>query len=483
MLSDVKPINLISNIYYVGTKKYSCHVIDTGDGLIMIDTGLLENADLIVDSLGELGFNIKDVKIIIHSHGHYDHTEATPKLAALSGAKTYMNKADLMYLREGQGIDCYIKDGDIITLGNTEILCREAPGHTIGTMAFFFNTEYKGKVYRAGMFGGVGTNQLRKTFLVRKGRPTLSYFQRDMFFKSIDRMRKEKVDICLGNHPWNNNTLEKAELIETSEINPFLDSSVWENLLNKVKKELEDIIEEETKTLFVNYAHRGASEYTPENTLLSFNLGIYMGANGIETDVQLTKDGIAVLFHDDTLERVANHVGSVKDYTYEELQKFLAAKNGFQDIIPRLDDFLRHFHFRPITFAIELKQRGIAKIVADILRRYDISHKTVVTSFIFDELKEFGKYAPEYKLGYLTDNITDELLIEMRKYRIDEICPEAHLTNAQIVKKWHLMGFNVRAWGVYNTELMKQAYDAGCDGMTVNFPDKLTEYIRKSRIC
>ena len=66
----------------------------------------------------------------------------------------------------------------------------------------------------------------------------------------------------------------------------------------------------------------------------------------------------------------------------------------------------------------------------------------------------------------------------MRELGIDEICPEAHLTNKEIVRKWHHMGFNVRAWGVYNIELMKQAYDAGCDGMTVNFPDKLTAYIK-----
>ncbi len=478
MLSDVKPFNLISNIYYVGNKKYSCHVIDTGEGLIMIDTGYEENADLILDSMSSLGLDIKNLKIIIHSHGHGDHTWATPKLARLSGAVTYMSEADLMYLAPGQTIDRFVKDGDVISLGNTSILCLETPGHTLGTLSFFFDTEYRGKTYRTAMFGGAGTNQLRKDFLVKKDKPTLSYFQRDMFFKSIERLKKEHVDITLGNHPWNNDTIERAELIDSAKVNPFIDSSVWGKLLDKVKKELENIIEEETKTLFVNYAHRGASEYVPENTLLAFNLGIYMGANGIETDVQLTKDGVAVLFHDDTLERVANHSGSVGDYTYDELQKFLASKNGFQDIIPTLDDLLRHFHFRPITFAIELKQRGIYKIVADILRKYNIKHKVIVTSFIFHELEDFAAYAPEFKTGYLTANITDELLCRMRELGIDEICPEAHLTNKELVKKWHYMGFNVRAWGVYNTDLMKQAAEAGCDGMTVNFPDKLTEYLK-----
>ena len=67
--------------------------------------------------------------------------------------------------------------------------------------------------------------------------------------------------------------------------------------------------------MFVNYAHRGASEYTPENTLLAFYTGVYMGANGIETDVQMTKDGILVLFHDDTILRLTGAPGSIRDYT------------------------------------------------------------------------------------------------------------------------------------------------------------------------
>ena len=72
---------------------------------------------------------------------------------------------------------------------------------------------------------------------------------------------------------------------------------------------------------FVVYAHRGASEYAPENTMSSFYLGLHMGANGIETDVRRTKDGTLVLFHDATLDRVCGVSGELTDYTYEELTK------------------------------------------------------------------------------------------------------------------------------------------------------------------
>ncbi len=482
MLSDVKPFNLISNIYYVGSKKYCCHVIDTGEGYIMIDTGMPENAEMIIDSMNILGLDVKNVKIILHSHGHNDHTAATPVIKAISGAEVYMAEADLMYLAENT-VDHFVKEGDVISLGNTSILCLETPGHTEGTLTFIFDTEYKGKTYRTAMFGGAGTNQLKKSYLIREGRPMqLTYLQREMFFSSIKRLRGEHVDIMLGNHPWNNNTFEKAALIESSEINPFIDDKIWCEHLTKVEKALENIIETEIESEFVNYAHRGASEYAPENTMMAFYLGMYMGANGIETDVRLTKDGVPVLFHDRALERVSDAEGAIAELTYEELSSVLIKKNGLVDKIPTLTDFLDKFAFRPITLAIELKGTGGARPVADILRRYNISHKVVVTSFKLDQLKEFKEYAPEFKMGYLTSEVSDELLAQLRELRIDEICPEAKTVDREAVKKWHYMGFNVRAWGVADTELMKKAYDAGCNGMTVNFPDKLEEY-RKNEIC
>ena len=61
----------------------------------------------------------------------------------------------------------------------------------------------------------------------------------------------------------------------------------------------------------INYAHRGGSDYAPENTLSSFYLGLLQGANGIETDVQKTRDGVLILFHDSTLDRVTDHSGPV----------------------------------------------------------------------------------------------------------------------------------------------------------------------------
>ena len=70
------------------------------------------------------------------------------------------------------------------------------------------------------------------------------------------------------------------------------------------------------------WAHRGASGYAPENTLDAFRKAVEMGADGIELDVQMTKDGELVVIHDETIDRVSNGKGWVKNYTYEELKKF-----------------------------------------------------------------------------------------------------------------------------------------------------------------
>lgn len=475
----IAPFRMLENLYFVGTYAASSHLIDTGAGLILIDTGYEENAQTVVENMKTLGFDIADVKLILHSHGHYDHTDATQHLLPLCGAKTYLGREDLRYIK-GFEPDVYYTDGMTVTLGNTEILCLHTPGHTNGTYSFFWNIRHEGKMLRAGMFGGAGVNQLKKGYLDVRN---LFYFQRGDYFKTVERLVGEHVDVFVGNHSWNNKTMEKSEILRETGENLFIDDgTAWVKFLKRCARKLKEVIATEIGENFVNYAHRGASEYCPENTLLSFYTGMYMGANGIETDVRATKDGVLVLFHDDTLERVTGEAGSVCDYTWEQLQAFSVKKNDLTDKIVTLEDFLSHFAFRDITFAIELKEGGNAAGVAELLRKYEMQSKTVVTSFRLAWLEEFHAVAPEFKLGYLTKDVTDEILERMRTIGIDELCPKAALIeSAEQVAAWHEMGFRVRAWGVKNEELMRGAYDAGVDGMTVNFPDKLKQYIEETQ--
>ena len=479
--TKIPPFRMIGNIYFVGTYEASSHLIDTGDGLILIDTGYEETADVVVESIHALGFDVKDVKIILHSHGHYDHTDGTAKILKLAPeAKTYLSFKDIRYI-EGFMPNFDILDGDVIELGNTKIECWFTPGHTEGSVSFFLDVEEDGQVYSAAMFGGSGVNQLKKDFMREW---EVSYLMRGVFFDSIERLLERKVDVMIGNHSWQNHTLEKREQqLAGVTPNPFIDPTEWEAYLKKLHAGLWRAINQEITTKFINYAHRGASEYRPENTASSFRLGVEMGANGIETDVQKTKDGKLVLFHDNTLERVTGEAGSIKDYTYEELQNFNVKKNEYSDKILLLEEFLKEFSEKDLFFAIELKVDGIEKEVVDLIYKYGIEKRTTVTAFELQRLVKIKEFAPKIRVGYLTKKIDDAIVKSLLTFNVEEICPHVSAITAENTANLHRLGFNVRAWGIAsNEERMKLAYEAGTDGMTINAPDLLVKWIAENNV-
>lgn len=233
----------------------------------------------------------------------------------------------------------------------------------------------------------------------------------------------------------------------------------------------------------INYAHRGASEYAPENTLAAFYLGLSMGANGLETDVQATKDGTLVLFHDDSLSRILPGVsGGIPDYTYGELLGFdFGAYKGpayAGERLVRLEDFLRYFGGRPLALAIEIKQTGTEEAVVDMMRAFGVLDRAVVTSFSLDSLLRVRKLMPEQRTGYLT-GLEAEILDELVAEGIWQYCPKAERVTKDLVAEAKAKGLNVRAWGVKTRESMRNCCVCNVDGMTVNFPDALSAYLRE----
>jgi glycerophosphoryl diester phosphodiesterase len=234
--------------------------------------------------------------------------------------------------------------------------------------------------------------------------------------------------------------------------------------------------------VFVNYAHRGASQYAPENTLSAFYLGLAMGANGIETDIHRTRDGVLVLFHDDALARVTGAPGMVWDYTLAQLSALsVASKDGrLADHIVTLEQFLDHFASKDLRFAVELKQSGVERETIDMLNRYHMASKTVLTAFDFENLRAARAYDPAYRIGYLVREDRPEQEQALLAIGGEEYCPKAAFLTPQAVARWHAMGLNVRAWGIDSPETMRMACQCGVDGMTVNFPDLLNDYRKET---
>jgi metallo-beta-lactamase class B len=139
--------------------------------------------------------------------------------------------------------DILLDDGDVLTLGNTSIRCVATPGHTDGTMSFFFDVTDGEKTYRVGTHGGSGTNTQTDDFIRRYGITTKC--RRD-YLESIDKLALEHVDIHMGNHVWNNDTDKKLKKLndDPDGPNPFVDPEEWGKFLAVRRAAGEKIIAE-----------------------------------------------------------------------------------------------------------------------------------------------------------------------------------------------------------------------------------------------
>ena len=233
-INKIEPFKILGNLYFVGIHEASSHLIDTGDGLILIDTGYLSGLYLLLDSIAKLGFDRNDIKYIINTHWHWDHAEASGALSEMTGAKNVIGRYDAENVKRYLNPDILVSDGDKIALGNTKIEFMETPGHTKGTISLFFNINESGKTYRVGMFGGAGRNTLIP------GNYEYDECVSD-YLKSINRLRKEKVDLFIGNHVWNNDTEGKLKILKETGKNLFIDNSAWNIFLDECAEELEKL--------------------------------------------------------------------------------------------------------------------------------------------------------------------------------------------------------------------------------------------------
>ncbi len=214
--------------------------------------------------------------------------------------------------------------------------------------------------------------------------------------------------------------------------------------------------------------HRGAKGYVAENTLASFQKAIDLGVDGIELDVHLSSDGKVMVIHDETVDRTTLEKGSVKDFTFEELEAF-----G----IPTLEavfDLVKDQCF----INIELKTYEAADKVAELIEQYVSENdwkyeQIIVSSFDWNAIQQVHFLNDKIKIGVLTQTDLDLALAFAKFIKAHSIHPYYHLLTAENVAKIQSKNFKVYSWTINEPEDIIFVKSLQIDGIITDFPDRI----------
>lgn len=243
---------IIDDIYFVGDRGVSSHLITSEEGHVLIDTCWPSTGPYILKGIVDLGYNPEDVEYILISHAHIDHLGSTKFLAEETGAKICVGRDDVEAVEKGSTtrralvgfetfkVDMALDEGDTLTVGDKEILVYHTPGHTPGCCSFGLQVEVEKRKCDAFLFGGSGINSFTEENIKQKiyGGTFLD------FKETLDRLEDFNVDVWLGGHPNHNNMFQKLELMRKNvEPNPFIDPQGWKNFIRETKLALQRLYE------------------------------------------------------------------------------------------------------------------------------------------------------------------------------------------------------------------------------------------------
>ncbi len=239
-------------------------------------------------------------------------------------------------------------------------------------------------------------------------------------------------------------------------------------------------------------AHRGASGYAPENTLASFQMAVDMKADGIECDIHLSKDGVFVVCHDETIDRTSDGTGRIADMTYEEIAKHnFSGKfhphyfHGNAQTAPTLQQMLDVVKDMKVI-NIEVKEFAGDEDAAlnkfyEILAGYGIVDRVIVSSFNVGILKRLKALHGDVFTGYLYHPGVKSDTYKVYPWEVavqtaldhncDAIHPEIGSLTREVVEDAHAHGLKVNCWTANTREMVEKAMAIGCDGVITNYPD------------
>ncbi len=255
----VEPYQIIGSgkkgLYFVGTEGLGMYFIPTDAGHIVIDGGMPGEGQYVADAIRELGFDPKDVKILLNSHAHLDHSGGLAELKALTGAKLVASEGDRSALEGGfylgseddsamnappVEVDRIIADGEQLKLGDVTLTAHITPGHSRGCTTWTMPVMQGGETYRALIFcsATVAANRL-------VGPPQYPGIVAD-YRKTFAMTKDWNPDIFLTNHPEFSGLAEKRERQKAGDPLAFVDRQGFPAMMARLEKAFEAALEKQT---------------------------------------------------------------------------------------------------------------------------------------------------------------------------------------------------------------------------------------------
>jgi metallo-beta-lactamase class B len=247
----IEPFRIIGSIHYVGTAELASYLITTDQGHILLDTPCEGETPLVLESIRKLGFDPKDIKILLNSQAHYDHTGALRAIRELSGARMMAGAADREILgRGGRGdfafgdrypfpavtVDRALEDGDEIALGGVRLTVRITPGHTRGASTYVTTVEEGGRSHRVVFPASLSLNPG-----VRLANPPSYEGIAEDFRRSIEILESLRPDVFLAAHGVVFGLRDKAERLRKGAApNPFIGGDEYQSWLSRMKASYEE---------------------------------------------------------------------------------------------------------------------------------------------------------------------------------------------------------------------------------------------------
>lgn len=253
----IEPFKVVDNIYYVGTRGIASFLLTSDQGHVLIDGGMPQNAGLIANSIKSLGFGIRDVKILLNSHAHFDHSGGLAELKELSGATMAASVQDKEALETGLyagsdnpsysappvKVDKTIEDGESITLSTIKLTANLMPGHSPGCTSWSTKATHQGESYQVLFFcsATVAGNRL-------VGPPQYPGIVAD-YRHTFKKSKTMTVDILLANHPFFSELHDKRKRVLGGETDAFIDAEEFSQLMQRLEADFERKLTQQRKAL------------------------------------------------------------------------------------------------------------------------------------------------------------------------------------------------------------------------------------------